>query len=169
MRDVAAMAVDRFPIEAGHVAMFARAIGDPNPAWFGALRDGEPVPVPPTFVQAGDQFDPTYPLRPAPGEPWFGSGRTASGGPAPWADEESTEGGSALHAEQEFVYHRPLMSGEVLSARERPGRTWRRTGRTGGELRFAETIVDFRTEAGELVVTARHVEVRTERVPGSAS
>ena len=28
------MAVDRFPVEAGHVMMFARAIGDPNPVYY---------------------------------------------------------------------------------------------------------------------------------------
>lgn len=28
------MAVKRFPIEAGHVMMFARSIGDPNPVYF---------------------------------------------------------------------------------------------------------------------------------------
>jgi len=27
------MAVDRFPVEASHIMMFARAIGDPNPAF----------------------------------------------------------------------------------------------------------------------------------------
>ena len=27
------MAVERFPVEAGHIMLFARAIGDPNPAY----------------------------------------------------------------------------------------------------------------------------------------
>ena len=31
--------------------------------------------APPTFVQAGAQFDPDYLLRPKIGQPWFGSGR----------------------------------------------------------------------------------------------
>ena len=30
------MAVERFPVEAGHIMLFARAIGDPNPAYYGA-------------------------------------------------------------------------------------------------------------------------------------
>ena len=37
------MAVKRFPIEAGHVMTFARAIGDNNPAYFdgAATNEGE--------------------------------------------------------------------------------------------------------------------------------
>ena len=27
------MAVERFPVEAGHILMFARSIGDPNPIY----------------------------------------------------------------------------------------------------------------------------------------
>ena len=34
------MAADRFPIEAGHGMMFARAIGDPNPAYVEPDEDG---------------------------------------------------------------------------------------------------------------------------------
>ncbi len=36
--------------------------------------------APPTFVVAGAHFDPDYPLRPASGRPWFGSGREADAG-----------------------------------------------------------------------------------------
>ena len=73
------MSIDRFPVEAGHIALFARAIGDPNPAYYGALTGDEPVPAPPTFAQASAQFDPDYFLRPKIGQPWFGSGREATG------------------------------------------------------------------------------------------
>ncbi|HEX8803386.1 MAG TPA: MaoC family dehydratase N-terminal domain-containing protein, partial [Acidimicrobiales bacterium] len=70
------MAAERFPVEEGHVLMFARAIGDAEPA----LGDpGAEVLAPPTFVMASAQFDPDYPLRPRPGRTWFGSGGTPSG------------------------------------------------------------------------------------------
>ena len=157
------MAIQRFPIEAGHVMMFARAIGDPNPAYFGALTGGDPVPAPPTFVQASAQFDPDYPLRPRIGAPWFGSGRAATGrsaAPSPGAEG----GGTGLHAEQHYTYHRPLRSGDVLSATTRPGGTWEKQGRRGGRLVFTELITEYRDGAGELVVTARTVGVRTEKV-----
>jgi hypothetical protein len=39
-----AMSVDRFPIEAGHVLMFARAIGGPNPVDEDADVGGEAIP-----------------------------------------------------------------------------------------------------------------------------
>ncbi len=73
------MGIERFPVEAGHILLFARAIGDTNPAYYGALSGDEVVPAPPTFVQASAQFDPNYFLRPKPGEPWFGSGKNATG------------------------------------------------------------------------------------------
>ena len=73
------MTVERFPVEAGHIMLFARAIGDANPAYHGAMTGERTVPAPPTFVQASAQFDPDYFLRPKIGEPWFGSGRNATG------------------------------------------------------------------------------------------
>ena len=77
------MAVDRFPVEAGHILMFARSIGDPNPIYadaeFAAKSEVGAIPAPPTFVQASAQFDDEYPLRPKIGQPWFGSGKEATG------------------------------------------------------------------------------------------
>jgi hypothetical protein len=148
------MTADRFPVEAGHVMMFARAIGDDNPAYRDpdspTAREQGGLLAPPTFTQAGAQFDPDYPLRPAPGSTWFGS---ASGpGTMP-------EGGGGLHAEQHFTYHRTVRVGDLLSATSRDGRTWEKRGRSG-RLVFAENITEFRDETGELVVTARAVGVR---------
>ena len=166
------MAVDRFPIEAGHILMFARSIGDPNPIYAdGDYASGTEVGgiiAPPTFVQASAQYDPDYILRPKIGEPWFGSGREATG----VRRERSGEGGGAgggrggrmgsgLHAEQHFEYHRQLRPGDVLSATTRPGDSWERDGRSG-KLRFSETITEYRDQNGELVITARGVGVMTE-------
>ena len=65
------MSVERFPVEAGHIMMFARSIGDPNPVYadaeYAAGTEVGGVIAPPTFVQASAQFDPDYPLRPKPG------------------------------------------------------------------------------------------------------
>jgi hypothetical protein len=163
------MAMERFPVEAGHILCFARAIGDPNPVYYGASREGEPVPAPLTFVQASAQFDEDYPLRPRLGQPWWGSGREASGGAASGAGASTGNGGTSgggtgLHAEQHYVYHRPLRSGEVLRAETRPGERWEKQGRRGGKLLFSEMITEYRDEAGQLVVTARSIGVRTEKV-----
>ena len=56
------MTVERFPIEAGHVLTFRRAVGHED-AERGADVSSN-LPVPATFVQASAQFDPDYILRP---------------------------------------------------------------------------------------------------------
>jgi hypothetical protein len=157
------VSVERFPVEAGHILLFARAIGDHDPMWEGALHGPDAVPAPPTFVQASAQFDPDYFLRPQPGKPWFGSGREATGRP-PTPEGGGGGGGGGLHAEQHYTYHRPLRSGMVLTATTEAGKQWEKQGRRGGKLVFAETVTEYRDEAGELIVTARGVGVRTEKV-----
>jgi len=165
------MAVDRFPVEAGHIMMFARAIADPNPVYYSeeaATAAGLPgIPAPPTFVQASAQFDEDYFLRPKVGQPWFGSGKNATSLPPKAAGDSGGGGGGGgggLHAEQHYEYHRPLIAGEVLTGTVKPGKTWSKEGRRGGTLQFSESIIEYRDQAGELVVTARGVGVRTGKV-----
>ncbi|WP_433472266.1 FAS1-like dehydratase domain-containing protein [Spirillospora sp. CA-142024] len=147
------MPVIRLPVEPGHILTFARAIGDDDPAYLAALAGPHPRAVaPPTFVMSSAHFDDDYPLRPRPGEEWFGSGA----GPG-----TAREGGGGLHAEQHFEYHRPVRAGDVLTAETRPGRGWEKKGRAG-LLRFTETITEYRDAEGRLVVTARSVGVVTE-------
>ena len=148
------MAARRFPVEAGHVLMFARSLGAADPEG-GLPAPGDPAP--PTFTSASAQFDPDYPLRWRPGKPWFGSGKTASG------VEERASGGGGLHAEQHFEYARPVRPGDVLTWTTRPGKTWEKQGRRGGRLVFSEMVTEYRDQDGELVVTARSVGVRTEK------
>jgi len=138
------VAARRFPVEAGHVLAFGRSLGFGG----GLPRSGDAAP--PTFVIAAAQFDPDYPLRPRPGVPWHGSGGDAG---------LVTEGAGGLHAEQHFVYHRPVRVGDVLTGATRPGQEWEKRGRSG-RLRFREQITEFRDAAGELVVTARSVSVQ---------
>jgi acyl dehydratase len=144
--------------------MFARAVGDPNPVYqdaaYASSTEVGGIIAPPTFVQSSAQFDPDWPLRPKPGQPWFGSGRNPTGLQRQGGGGGS--GGGGLHAEQEFIYHRPLRAGDVLSATTRPGESWEKEGRSG-KLVFSENITEYRDQNGELVVTARGVGVRTER------
>jgi acyl dehydratase len=154
------MAVERFPVEATHILMFARAIGDENPVYTdptseAAARFGGVI-APPTFTMASSQFDPDALLRPKVGEPWFGSAKDPSG-----AEIAST---GRLHAEQHFEYHRPLLAGMVLTAVNKPGKTWEKEGKRGGKLHFSESITEYYDQNDQLVVTARGVGVRTERV-----
>ncbi len=165
--------IERFPVEEGHVRIFAEAIGDADPAYrgpSGSDRQGTPGVAPPTFTMASAHFDPDYPLRPKIGEPWFGSGSTPSGvearqGAAPNESQGGGSGGPAsapvLHAEQHFEFARPVYVGDVLHAETKQGRTWTKEGRSG-TLHFGESVTEFFDEHDQLVVTARSVGVRTE-------
>jgi hypothetical protein len=159
------MAVEKFPIEAGHIMLFARAIGDKNPIYYdedyAKTTEMSSIVAPPTFVQAGAQFDPDYHLRPKIGEPWVGSGKNPTGISQP------SEGGLSrgLHAEQHFEYHRHLKPGDVLKGTVKPGKTWEKEGRRGGKLVFRETITEYRDQKNELVIEARSVSVTTEKAP----
>ena len=161
------MPAERFPVEASHILMFARAVGDDNPIYsdpdYAATAETRSIIAPPTFVQASAQFDPEYHLRPKIGEPWLGSGSTATG-VEPKTKSGAGGTGYVLHAEQHFEYHRHPKPGDVLNATSRPGDTWTKQSKRAGELTFKETIVEYRDQAGELVVTARGVGVRTEKV-----
>lgn len=154
------MATITFPIEATHILMFARAIGDENPVYNDAeaAKNSEVggIIAPPTFTASVAQFNPEA-SRPRPGEKWFGSGRTPSGieGKAPSA--------GGLNAEQHFEYFRPIRPGEVLTAETRPGKTWERESKRAGKLLFSDRITEFRDRDGALVASVRSVSVKTER------
>ncbi len=154
----------RFPVEASHILMFARSVGDDNPIYADAEHAASTevghIIAPPTFCQSSAQFDPDYFLRPQPGEPWFGSGRHPTGDP----ERLKAGGGTGLHAEQHFEYHRQPKPGDILTATVKTGEEWEKQGRKGGKLMFREAITEYRDQAGELVVTARSVGVQTEKV-----
>ncbi len=160
------MAVDKFPVEASHILMFARSVGDANEIYYDeAYAQGtEPgsIIAPPTFAQSSAQFDPDYFLRPKIGEDWFGSGKEATG-----IKKSSSGGGGGggggLHAEQHYEYHRHLKPGDVLTATTKPGKTWEKQGKRSGKLVFTESVTEYRDQSGDLVITATGVGVRTER------
>lgn len=135
----------RFTVERGHVALFARALGDLDAGY----PDGGEPRIPPTFLSASALFDPESGSRPRP-----------SGAPLP-----ARRGGVA--AEAHFEYHRPVRIGDEFVVSRRPGATWQKSGRRGGTLTFTETITEFRDAEGEVAVTVRRVAVRTERPIGT--
>ncbi len=161
------MAVKKFPVEATHILMFARSIGDENVVYTDAdaAKDTEAggIIAPPTFVQSSAQFDPSYVLRPKVGQAWFGSSKNAIGVVRAAGGGAGGGNGGGLHAEQHYEYHRPLRAGDVLTATTKPGKTWEKEGRRSGKLVFSESVTEYRDQKGELVVTARGVGVRTER------
>lgn len=151
----------KMPVEATHIMMFARAVGDDNPIYrdedYAKKSEVGHIIAPPTFPRAVSQFDPDYHLRIKPGVTWFGSGRNPTGldGPAP------SSGG--LHAEQHFEYHRNLKPGDQLTVTTKEGKTWEKESKRAGKLMFAEKIQEYRDQNGELVITSRAVSVKTER------
>ena len=155
------MAAEKFAVEASHIMMFARAVGDENPIYhdedYAKSQETGGIVAPPTFVQASAQFDPDYFLRPKVGEAWFGSGKEPTG----VSGGGSSQGG--LHAEQHYEYHRHPKPGDVLTATTKAGKTWEKEGKRAGKLSFSESITEYRDQNGDLVVTARSVGVRTER------
>jgi acyl dehydratase len=145
-----------FPVEASHIMMFARAIGDTNPVYHDAAA-GKGVIAPPSFPQAVAQFDPEYHLRPKHGQKWFGSAK----GPSGIEGKPTSSGG--LHAEQHYEYHRHVKPGDVLTVETKPGKTWEKESKRAGKLTFRERVTEYRDQNGELVITARGVGVTTER------
>ena len=164
------MAIDKFLVEASHVMMFARSVGDANPVYhdeeYAKTSDVGGILAPPTFAQSSAQFDPNYFLRPKiGGEGWFGSGKEASGAKPSSGSGESGGGGAAmgLHAEQHFEYHLPVKAGDVLSANTTPGNSRETESKRAGKLKFSESVTEYRNQNGDVVSTATGVGVQTER------
>lgn len=151
----------KFPVEATHIMMFARSVGDPNPIYYdeeyAKKTEVGHILAPPTFPRAVAQFDPDYHLRVKPGEKWFGSGKNPTG----LTEPAKSSGG--LHAEQHFEYHRQPKPGDVYTVTTKPGKAWEKESKRAGKLVFSETIQEYRDQNGELVVTSRSVGVKTER------
>lgn len=157
-----------FPVEAGHVTMFARSIGDPNPAFEPPSPELPITAVPPTFAIAAAQFQPGYPMRPASDQRWFGSASTPGTTRRVLGNDEDAGAskGTGFHAEEHFEYLAPVRAGQRLSVRSDWGATWHKDGSRGGRLTFVEKITEFRDEEGTLVIRERSVYVRTERTVG---
>jgi hypothetical protein len=142
-----------FPVEATHIMMFRRSIGD-----YAVPDTGlDKAAAPPTFPRAVAQFDPDYFLRLKPGVPWFGSGKKPTG-----VDGKPASSGG-LHAEQHFEFMRPVRPGDVLTVTEKPGKTWEKESKRAGKMFFSERVAEYRDQKGELVCISRGVGVRTER------
>ena len=142
-----------FPVEATHIMMIRRSIGD----YYVPDTGLEKAAAPPTFPRAVAQFDPDYFLRLKPGVPWFGSGKKPSG-----VDGKPASSGG-LHAEQHFEFMRPVRPGDVLTVTEKAGKTWEKESKRAGKMFFSERVAEYRDQKGELVCISRGVGVRTER------
>lgn len=164
----------RFPVDLTSIMLFASALGETNRIYYdeeyaeGTSLGG--VIAPPTFSIASAHWNPNYFLRgvrriPGPRP------ESAAAASKPSGEEKRGGGGGpnltrVLHGEQRFEYHRPLVPGMVLTATTRPGKSWEKQGRRGGQMRFSEVITEYRDEAGERIVTETSVGIVTGQVVG---
>ena len=138
-------------VEAGKVKEFAIAVGDNNPLYFdsNAARElGIPDCVaPPTFTVT---------------QIWQ----------VPREEREARLGanldyGRVLHGEQEFVYTRLPLAGEVLKGVMRISKDFTKEGKRGGNMRFVTYETKFTDAQDEEVLTAFYTLIETSKDPGS--
>ena len=139
------------PIERGKVREFALAVGEDNPMFYdpeAARREGLPdVVAPPTFTVS---------------QIWA----------VPREEREERLGARldyarVLHGEQEFVYRRLPVAGEVLKGVMRISRDLTKQGRRGGEMRFVTYESRFTDAQGDEVLLAYYTLIQTRADPGS--
>jgi peroxisomal enoyl-CoA hydratase 2 len=129
------------PIEWSKVREFARAIRDPNPAYFDpelAKMEAGGIPIPPTFLQVA----------------------------AFWQDSESVPTASfdlrrILHGEQEFEFFKPIFVGDMLTGTARISDVFEREGGRGGKMTFMVTEIEYKNQKGEKVALARGTLIET--------
>ncbi|HEX2051620.1 MAG TPA: MaoC family dehydratase N-terminal domain-containing protein [Actinomycetota bacterium] len=141
----------RLPVERGKVREFALAVGEDNPVFFDAQearRLGFPdVVAPPTFTVT---------------QIWQ----------VPREERESRLGanldyGRVLHGEQEFVFTRLPVAGEVLDATMRISKDFTKEGKRGGRMRFVTYESVFTDADGDEVMRAYYTLIETAKDPGS--
>lgn len=140
------------PIEAGLVALFARAIGDPSPLYRAdspEARAAGGAVAPPTFAMVADAVDPEFDRRPP--------------DDAALSDERPPTHEALLHVAQHFTYARAVRVGEVLAVRRLPVRRWEKSGRRGGTLSFFEAVTELVAEDGTVVAASAWTDVLPER------
>ena len=131
-----------FPVEAGKVREFAKAVmDDDNPIYWDAeyaRSKGFKAPiVPPTFVQASAFWRP----------------------PLPSATRRDLR--RVLHGEQEFEYRHPIYVGDVLTVNTRMVQQYEKTGRRGGTMKFTVYETTYTNQDGQVCVIARSTTIET--------
>jgi acyl dehydratase len=136
----------RFRVEQGKIAEFARAICDNNPIYFDetvAKKAGfEAIPAPATYgvVKAFYQTGETWPDYASLGLDWR----------------------YILHGEMEFIYHNPMVSGQVLRVQNRIKDINEKKGSRGGTMIFLVIESTYEEEeSGKRILTALYTIIQT--------
>jgi acyl dehydratase len=119
-----------YEVERGHIRRFCEAVGDDNPVYF---DDSLPrTPAPPTFATALRANDPR--------------------------EGVDIDFRKLLHGEQEFVYQRPVFSGDRLTVVGRIAEAYAKEGKAG-VMDFIVTETRATDGDGQLVFSARSTAV----------
>ena len=139
------------PVTEEKVKEFAVAVGDNNPLFYdtdAAREQGFPGPVaPPTFTVTQIFHVPREER-----EQRLGA---------------NLEYSRVLHGEQEFVYKRLPLVGEVLNGTMRISKDFEKEGKRGGTMRFVTYESKFTDAQGDEVLTAYYTLIQTAKDPGS--
>ena len=136
------MAKITFPVEAGHIMLFARAVGDTNPVYHDAdaAKKSEVggIIAPPTLLR-------TFLYEP----------KAAS------EALDVKDWSYIVHGEQELEYFAPVRAGDVLTAQDRIVSITEKESRRAGRLQIAVIETTFHNQRGEKVQVARRSLVET--------
>ena len=139
-------------VERGPVAKFADAVHDGNPIYRrvdAATEAGfDDLPAPPTYAFSAMQYWGAFPGEQPP---------DPTGGTNPMMEiigSLMSKGGMVLHGEQEFIYHRPIVVGDVSTGEGRVVDLYEKESK-GRTMTFLVTEDVYRDERGEAVLTSR--------------
>ena len=138
-------------LERGPVTNFARSLKDLSPVYGDPRAAAEAgfdnIPTPPTYPFAWHHWGAFAEQQPE-----------GAGGTHPMVEaigELMKEGGGLiLHGEQEFIYHRQPLVGDVLTASGSVRDVYEKTSSSGKKMTFIVVDTDWSDEAGQPVVTS---------------
>lgn len=138
-------------IERGPLSNFAKAVTDDNPIYqdIGVAQEHgfDSIPAPPTYGFAMANWGKFPELQP--------EGRDTTSPIMQAIGSLMAKGGLILHGEQEFVYHRPVVAGDVLSSTGKISDIYEKEGSGGQTMTFVVTETVWSDESGEPVLTTR--------------
>lgn len=136
-------------LERGPISNFAKAVKDSNPIYSSpeaAKAAGfSSIPAPPTYAFSmahWGSFPETQPEGADGKHPMMGV-----------IGKLMQNGGLVLHGEQEFIYHQPVVVGDVLAQSGTIRDVYEREGSGGKVMTFVEAQTDYHNASGELVLT----------------
>ncbi len=135
-----------FPIEKGKIRELAAAAYDDNPIYFDEEYAKKTkfggIIAPPNFATIARFYNHSLQIR----------------------EDLARKPGHTGHAEEEYIYFKPILAGDVLTGRQKVVDFYERTGRRGGKITFAVTETTFYNQKQEKVLVARNTMMETSTI-----